>query len=68
MMFGKSNDNENCLNMNFNNGFPNRSCTKEGPEWNRKVSTGYTGQIEQGIRNLIIFNIFSILHLHREEQ
>lgn len=40
------------LDVHFNNRFPNKRCTKEGPERNQKVTTCYPSQVEEGVRDL----------------
>lgn len=38
--------------MHLDDGFPNQSCSKEGPERNQEMAAGYSSQVEERIRNL----------------
>lgn len=40
------------LYMHLDNGFPDQSCSKESPEGNQEMPTGYSSQVKERIGNL----------------
>lgn len=38
--------------MHLDDGFPNESRSKEGPEWNQEVTASYPSQVKQRVGDL----------------
>lgn len=40
------------LYMHLDDGFPNKRCSKEGPERNHEMPAGYSSQVKEGVGDL----------------